>query len=390
MSTELIVKHIPEDIDIKKFSSVLNNPSQCYKFYWLEAILQLMRDTGNTVFRFEDIIDRMIANAWYTVTMYHLHLGPGRIDNANSDNVEAAVIALKSAAPGLSETAGKDEIIQAIHVYDKELYYSKNELTKNVPYRLLSPFIKLKNKDWYNINLVIDEIEKTNQRIALPYVIVRSDKKALNNTIIIDSAWAEWFLLEYPLIIDWINYNKVVFLQGRNPEVPGIIYKLEPPGVRKLNDVKKLWKTVLEVENVIDIYTRKPLNEENYDIDHFVPWSYVAMDEIWDLIPAEKSFNTSKNNRLPEWNTYSRDYLDSQYLLYKHIFNYEEIHELFRKCQRHNLNSRWAIDQLYIPGHDEHQFKGILEPNLRRVYDAAVIQGFSTWSGREVITDHTL
>lgn len=386
MSTELIVNHTSEGIDIKKFSSVLDSPSQCYKFYWLEGILQLIRDTGNTVFRFEDIIDRMIANAWYTVTMYHLHLGPGRADNAHSDNVEAAVITLKKAAPSLSETARTEEIIEAIHVHDRALYFSKNELTKNVPYRLLSPFIKLKNKDWYNINTVIDAIEKVNQQIALPYVIVRNDKKALNNTIIIDPTWAKWFLLEYPIIIDWINYNKVIFLQGRNPEVPGIIYKLEPPGVRNLTDVKKLWKALLEEEVVIDIYTGKPLNEENYDIDHFVPWSYVAMDEIWDLIPAEKSFNSSKNNRLPDWNAYSRDYLDSQFLLYRYIFSNDHMQELFRKCQRHNLNSRWAIDQLYIPGHDEQKFKSVLEPNLRRVYDSASIQGFSTWLGKEAQT----
>ena len=105
------------------------------------------------------------------------------------------------------------------------------------------------------------------------------------------------------------------------------------------------------------------------------------MDELWDLIPAEKSANTSKNNRLPDWSTYADAFMDAHYQLYSEIYGSQEIRQLFEKCRRSNLSSRWANDQLYVPGHDEHQFKRILEPNLKRIYDAAVIQGFETWKG---------
>lgn len=30
------------DLDTGKFARMLDDPSQCYKFYWLEAILNLM------------------------------------------------------------------------------------------------------------------------------------------------------------------------------------------------------------------------------------------------------------------------------------------------------------------------------------------------------------
>ena len=380
MAEKLNVTTTPEHLDVRRFSCVLNSPSQCYKFYWLEAILQLLKETGNLALRFENIIDRMIANAWYTVTMYHLHLGPGRIDNEYSDKVEEAIITLKKIAPELSETAKCEEITEYLHKYEKEMYSSKNELTKNVPYRLLSPFLRVTSRDWYNRDHIVQIIEEQSVSVVMPYTII-SAKRALDSTVVINREWAEWMLQEYPVIIDWVNYNKVIFLQARNPEVPGIIYKLVPPAARDLGEVKKLWKEVLKYRPFRDIYTNKLLNEEKYDIDHFVPWSYVAMDELWDLIPAEKSANTSKNNRLPDWSTYADAFMDAHYQLYSEIYGSQEIRQLFEKCRRSNLSSRWANDQLYVPGHDEHQFKRILEPNLKRIYDAAVIQGFETWKG---------
>ena len=380
MTEKLTVTTAPEHLDIRRFSCVLDSPSQCYKFYWLEAILQLLKETGKLSLRFEDIIDRMIANAWYTVTMYHLHLGPGRINNEYSDKVEEAIITLKRLAPELPETAKQETVIEYLHRYEAELYSSKNELTKNVPYRLLSPFLKVTSKDWYNRDHIVRIIEEQSIAVVMPYTII-SAKRALGSKVLLNSEWAEWILQEYPVIIDWVNYNKVIFLQARNPEVPGIIYKLEPPAIRKLDDVKNLWKAVLEHRTIRDIYTDGLLNEEKYDIDHFVPWSYVAMDELWDLIPAEKSANTSKNNRLPEWKQYAGDYMYTQYQLYTEIYSDESVRALFEKCRKHNLNSRWASDQLYVPGHNEISFRKILEPNLKRVYDAAVIQGFDTWKG---------
>jgi len=43
---------------------------------------------------------------------------------------------------------------------------------------------------------------------------------------------------------------------------------------------------------------------KDISIDHFVPWSYVAHDEMWNLNPTTKSINSFKSNKLPDWNTY--------------------------------------------------------------------------------------
>ncbi|MCC8150511.1 MAG: hypothetical protein LIO96_03385 [Lachnospiraceae bacterium] len=61
------------ELDIECFSLMMKDPSYCYKFYWLEAIVKLISE-GVTDTTFNDIIDEMISNAWYSVREFHIHL----------------------------------------------------------------------------------------------------------------------------------------------------------------------------------------------------------------------------------------------------------------------------------------------------------------------------
>ena len=60
-------------LDIEGFSRMMKDPSYCYKFYWLEAIVQLISES-RTEATYDEIINEMIANAWYSVLEYHVHL----------------------------------------------------------------------------------------------------------------------------------------------------------------------------------------------------------------------------------------------------------------------------------------------------------------------------
>ncbi|MBQ2690023.1 MAG: hypothetical protein IJG05_08105, partial [Solobacterium sp.] len=181
-------------LEVQKFSRALDNPSQCYKFYWLEAILEKLNENPEErVMRFEDIIDRMIANAWYTVTTYHLHMGPGREGNEYSDNVERAIIELNKVCSTLNERSSKADIIEELHKHDDAVRFTKNELTKNVPYRLLSPFLDVPTKDWYRQQRMIEHIRQTDQEKQLPYTIIPASRP-LDYRIVLSEEWAAWML----------------------------------------------------------------------------------------------------------------------------------------------------------------------------------------------------
>ena len=97
-----------------------------------------------------------------------------------------------------------------------------------------------------------------------------------------------------------------MFLQSKNPNVPNISGKLIRPEEREtLTRQKKFWNKVIELGGTINcIYTDNPLDVNSFDLDHFMPWSFVSHNQNWNLIPADGSFNSSKGNRIPELDYY--------------------------------------------------------------------------------------
>ena len=80
-------------LDIRSFMLMLKDPSYCYKFYWLEAIVNLIaEDVAETTFN--EIIDEMICNAWYSVREFHIHLSGLGQNGEVLDGLERAVLKL--------------------------------------------------------------------------------------------------------------------------------------------------------------------------------------------------------------------------------------------------------------------------------------------------------
>ena len=106
-------------LDIECFSRMMKNPSYCYKFYWLEAIVQLISQ-GVKETTFDAVIDEMISNAWYSVREFHIHLSGIQMDGQVRDGLERAVLKL-SELSNLPANASKIEIKNAIVQYAVDL-----------------------------------------------------------------------------------------------------------------------------------------------------------------------------------------------------------------------------------------------------------------------------
>ena len=187
-------------------------------------------------------------------------------------------------------------------------------------------------------------------------------------------------------ILGWIQYEKVKWLQNNNPEVPGLIYKLAPldEKMRKLGHVRKLWDGILDLRSINDVFTDNPIDQTQYDVDHFIPWSFVMNDELWNLMPMDSSLNSAKSNRLPAWDDFFIRFAKNQYIMYEMIHEKEGIRKLYEACYRDNLHSIWANQELYRKGNSDMEFYGILEKNMRPVYDSARRQGYDVWDRRIV------
>ena len=367
------------DLNIDSFIHMLDDTAECYKFYWLDALLKLF-SLGKTEIVFDDLINQMIADAWYSVVEYHLHLGPKNASGKIMNSLERAVIKL-SQLTNIPNDADRDTIILAVKENDRELHGEKDQLTKNVPYRMLSPFmheVKGNDRIWDQKKRLIAYIEQLNKKECIPYQI--TDGAGLKKNVVINEEWQDFFMDNFVTISGWIEVKKVRYLQGRNPGVPGIIYKLVPENnkQRKLRYVRNLWNTIIETKPVYDIYSEKLLGLNDFDIDHFVPWSFVANDELWNLLPMDSSLNSSKSNNLPQWK-YFELFAKNQYMMYESAKSSEKIMDKFKKCQRDNLVMPWSMEELYIAENDREAFIKVLEEKLHPVYDSARIQGYEIW-----------
>ena len=368
-------------LDIEAFSQMMKDPSYCYKFYWLEAIVQLISEDRKEA-TYNEIINEMIANAWYSVLEFHVHLSGIWGDGEIKDSLEKAVIKLQKLSD-LPGNASKVEIQNKIAEFDKELHGEKMVLTQNVPYKALSGFAN-RGSEFIDLNSSAGRMMAYYNRISelsnpLPYTF--GEQKGLERKIIFHESWIKMIQDNMVSILGWIQYEKVKWLQNNNPEVPGLVYKLAPldDKMRKLGHVRKLWAAILESTNIVDVFKDEPIRAEAYDVDHFIPWSFVMNDELWNLMPMDSSLNSSKSNRLPKWEKFFTKFAQNQYVMYELVHEKDGIRKLYESCYRDNLHSIWASQELYRKGNSKEEFYGILERNMRPVYDSAKRQGYEVW-----------
>ena len=368
-------------LDIEGFSQMMKDPSYCYKFYWLEAIVDIISE-GTQDTTFDAIIDEMICNAWYSVREFHIHLSGMQADGLVRDGLERAVLKLTELSD-LPANASKVEIKNAIREHNADLKLAKEQLTNMVPGRALAGFFSKSSEEvpWGSIRRLTEYIRRIDSTvICLPYTL--GDSSKLKKEVHFNSDWMKMIQDNTVNILGWIQYEKVKRLQNNNPEVPSLIYKLAPMDekMRKLNNVRKLWEGILDVREVRDVFTDKPIVTKQYDVDHFIPWSFVMNNELWNLMPMNSSLNSSKNNKLPKWDPFFIVFAENQFGMYKLIHEKEELHKRFEACYRDNLHSIWASQELYRPGNTKEEFYNILQKNMQPVYDSARRQGYEIWN----------
>jgi hypothetical protein len=284
------MQQLPNDknLPINKLAACFNNTSATYKFYWLLSIVEALEarlESESTMLPKKELFCRMISNAWYTVNYFRVSFG-------KQDKLQSAIETIMI-SEGLTIDANKKYILE-------KLEHSENPITKraldqfnnNVPHWFLSPWFEGEDKN---------SIYKKSQQSPFycPY--------ALNNTFIdVDIMWANYFLLNAALIKNFCYWNLVMFLQVKNPNVPDIANKIIKPATRNnLSKQRKFWDLVIDELGSVDcIYTKRQLTKGDFAVEHFIPYSFVSHDLIWNLIPADKSFNSSKSDKLPSMNKY--------------------------------------------------------------------------------------
>ena len=285
----------PEEfnISVPLLSSCFKSKTATYKFYWLLSIIEAVEENKEVVDK-RELFARMIANAWYTVNYFKVSFG-------QHDKLHEAIQQLH-VDENLSVSAKKEVIVhQLLHSTKKSTQAILKHFDNNVPFKFLSPWLGTFGKpEMYRLS-------QANYNYP-PYALYP-------DWIAVQPDWVAYFKRNAGMLKDFCYWNLALFLQARNPNVPDIPNKLMRPHNRGSLSLHKrdFWDLVIhELGHVNCIYTHKELHKGTYAVEHFVPFQFVAHDLMWNLIPADPSFNSIKGAKLPHLDTYFSDFFDIQ------------------------------------------------------------------------------
>lgn len=367
-----------DELNIGYLSRLFDNTSNCYKFFWFQAILRKI-DGEHNRFSFDELINEMIADAWYMVTEYHLRLGPLGI----TDNLEEVVKYIHKEY-GYASSEKREKLLSFLQtIDDRKIRKYKSDLTLNVPYRLQVPFydeITIEKSMWNSSKEVLTAEINRQSRLIYYFTLV----SGLGTVIEVDDTWAQYLFKHKEILKAWAQLKLIQYLQNKNPSVPGISDKIEAPAARDIERVRKYWKMVIQIDpSLKDIYGAVELVDESISVDHFVPWQYVAHDELWNLHPTTKSINSSKSNSLPTWSLYFDPLAEIEFRAYELKSQNDILEREFNKIASYHLNNQEIKNQLYADALDRATFKTRLEHVIRPVYESALTQGFKEWTYNE-------
>lgn len=302
--------NVPQNnkLPVEYLAGVFSHTASSYKFYWFLAILHKIAHKPNqSVFSINELLVQMIAEVWYTVNDYRLSFG-------KNDKLGEVVLQLNDILK-LPANAHKSEIVKQVDAFLQQnpnhaISKSIKERGLFVPFRFLTP--------WFSGQLNGLADAKKNQHIAnLAQTNFATCLYQFTNNqscIELQPNWLAYLQQHLAIIEGFCYWHLTKYLQKNNPNVPNIPDKLQSPQQRKLHKANKFWQVFLSQTGGINcIYSGQLMVVNDFSIDHFLPWSFVAHDLLWNLLPVPKAINSAKNNAIPSLNTYFDSFAALQY-----------------------------------------------------------------------------
>lgn len=343
-------------VDAGRLSRIYDNTTATYKFYWFVSIIDLIcANPGRRVFSFDEIIAGMIAEAWYPI--HYFKLSFGKLDSLEETIIE--IQRLLDIPIDASKESVKEHILS--NMSNPAIRRLVHVFTLNVPYRFLSPWIPK------STNAQVVSLSQTFSNNC-PYAI-------FDKTILIDNLWVDYLISYAAILKDFTFWNLSIFLQKRNPNVPDIPSKLVRPLQRApLTRQHRFWDRYIQsVGHIKCIYTGTLLTIGDYELDHFIPWSFVVHDLLWNLLPSNSSINSSKSNCIPSLDLYLKPLAKLQHEALRENYSLNPSDKLLEDY----LLFRRSISELVeLP---DNQFLELFKNEFTPMAQTATNMGFAPW-----------
>ena len=268
---QYVNRDVSEDELWSAFSCVFSSKSRndsSYKFGFLKAIIDNLYNVDDQLrLTFDQIFSKFAEIYWNLILKYGL-----RQKAVTNDNRETY-------------------LEQVLHASVKK--YGIKEV---IPYESLTPEmmidishqVKVKCKKY-----VVGALFEDTKRLFYSF----SKKKEL---LQINPLMYE-FICKHKVIIEKLNYYEWArFLERVNEESAAIKLLSKIDESAKRNNLS-YYRQILfdEFECKTCFYCGRTLKPDKIEVDHFIPWSFIKDDKLWNLVLSCPACNRQKKDRLP-------------------------------------------------------------------------------------------
>lgn len=292
-----------EQVNVAALTRIFADTTNSYKYLFFLSLLDILNRRHFEVLSpisFQEMIVEMLANAWFPHTFFKLSFGS---QDQIANKLDSLALAVEEPIVCFKDT-GKTLLRKAIA--SQNLQDVVTHLRRYVPFRLIIPFVEAE--------LVGVSRGKGNQLdVAMPGIadrcfetnkpLYRFDSTQYKDCqgIIIHPDWASYLEKHYTIVRGWAAWEWLGYMQKRNPSTPAIANKLFMPVKRDslLGKQREYWKLVMRSQELRCVYSGKVIDPNRFSLDHYLPWSFVAHDQLWNLTPTLPEVNSAKSNCLP-------------------------------------------------------------------------------------------
>ncbi|TPM23821.1 hypothetical protein [Mesorhizobium sp. B2-3-6] len=209
---------------------MFRDTTSSYKFFWLLAIIDLLPEFERAL-PAGRIVQAMVMRGWAAVALFRLSLG-------KVDRLQDCVRSLQ-ASSGLGARTSAPRLSRALGAWPA-LPKWEDELARFVPGRFLgSWFPEAARETPYDRRgsreLMAVSDRAFGQAHSGPYRLIE-----VRDSVLVELApgWRDWLGANRALVLGFAEQQLARYLQARNPNVPGIINKLELPRRRSLGPAR--------------------------------------------------------------------------------------------------------------------------------------------------------
>lgn len=185
---------------------------------------------------------------------------------------------------------GEDYISDSYEKYFEKKQDLKNSMIQEIEKTCLQDVIpRLQPKGTFSFYQHFHALSPTGKKYRLP----PKEKRYIQLT----EEAQHFFKENYHELSKLLIYEWAKFLEKTN-FTPMLIAKIEGLGLHKRRSLNRYRNILLKQMDAKCFYCDSPVDNDDIHIDHFIPWSYIYDDAVWNLVISCSDCNLKKSDYL--------------------------------------------------------------------------------------------